>query len=263
VAGRLRLLASAALNNRLERECLARADAITCDSEYARQRVAAIHGGPVASRMRVVPGWVDTRRFVVVEDRAAAKALLGWPLDRPVLFCLRRLVPRMGLDRLLEAVAIARHAGARFHLVLAGQGPLREALDARARALGVADGVMMAGRADETLLPMMYGAADAFVLPSAELECFGLVALESLACGRPVLASPVAAVPELVGAIEPRWLARDAGAEAIAVLLTDYVAGKLPAHAPSALRSFAEERFAQNACLQTLVAAALGEGPEA
>ncbi len=62
----------------------------------------------------------------------------------------------------------------------------------------------------------MYGAADAFVLPTSELECFGLPVLESLACGRPVLAAPVGAIPELLRPFEPAWLADGSSPEAIA-----------------------------------------------
>ena len=65
------------------------------------------------------------------------------------------------------------------------------------------------GHVADEVLPDMYAAADAFVLPTTELECFGLIALEALACGRPVLATPVGAIPEILEPIEPRWLCRD------------------------------------------------------
>jgi glycosyltransferase involved in cell wall biosynthesis len=109
----------------------------------------------------------------------------------------------------------------------------------------------------------MYGACDAFVLPTAELECFGLIALEALACGRPVLATPVAAIPEVVSNFEKAWLASSAEEGAIADLLHAYLSGRLPVHSPAALRSRTQELYAQNIRLRqfaTAVLGSLGEG---
>ena len=63
---------------------------------------------------------------------------------------------------------------------------------------------------------MYYQAADLFVLPTATLEGFGLIMLESLACGTPVLGTPVGAIPEMLGRVDPTLVLPSAGAEAIA-----------------------------------------------
>jgi glycosyltransferase involved in cell wall biosynthesis len=207
--------------------------------------------------MRVVPGWVDLARFRVVNDRLAARRRLGWPIDRPVLLCLRRFVPRMGLDRFLRALALLRSTGRSLLAVLAGDGPLRGALRAQARSLNLSDSTEFPGAVEDDQLRAMYGAADAFVLPTAELECFGLIAIEAMACGTPVLATPVGAIPEILNGIEPRWLASDASAEALAGVLSDFLGGRLPVHSPGALRAYVRDHYSDAVRLPELVGALL------
>ena len=157
---------------------------------------------------------MDLDRFRIVEDRDQVKRRLGWPTDRPVFLTVRRLVPRMGLDRLVQAAAMLRSAGRSFRLVIGGSGPLRGRLEALVAELDLGDIRQPAGvhRRGGTC-PRCTEAADAFVLPTSELECFGLPVLESLACGRPVLAAPAGAIPELLRPFEPSWLAGGSIAE--------------------------------------------------
>ena len=139
-------------------------------------------------RSRLLPGWTDTEQFRPVKDRSSLKRQLGWRVDIPVMFTLRRLAPRMGLDRLVEAAAILAKKGIDFQIMVGGEGEQRASLEARARALGVSDNVVFIGYVEDQQLPLCYAACDAFVLPTAELECFGLIALggRDLAAGRPV-----------------------------------------------------------------------------
>ncbi len=95
-------------------------------------------------------------------------------------------------------------------------------------AIRLARSVRFEGRVSDEVLPQMYAAADAFILPTAELGCFGLIALEAFASGRPVFATRVGAISEVVGAVEPRWLAEDGSVEALTRLLSDWLAGRLP-----------------------------------
>jgi glycosyltransferase involved in cell wall biosynthesis len=182
-----------------------------------------------------MPAWVDTERFVPVNDRKQVKVQLGWRTDVPVFFTLRRLVSRMGLDRLLTACHLLLNDGFRFQMVIGGQGPLRSELEEQARVLGLGECVTFLGRVEDQVLPHAYAACDAFVLPTAELECFGIIALEALSAGRPVLATPVGAIPEIVRSIDASWLAKSAEAPDIANLLRQFLDGKLEEHSPSAL----------------------------
>jgi glycosyltransferase involved in cell wall biosynthesis len=161
----------------------------------------------------------------------------------------------MGLDRLLYAAQKVKSAGWIFNLIIGGDGPLRKRLEILVGELGLKGRVSFAGRVPEAQLPLMYGAADAFVLPTAELECFGLIVLEALACGRPVLATPVGAIPEVLGQFEKDWLAHDASVEAIAQSLINFLRGALPDHHPVILRTKVAENYMREQVLGRLVAA--------
>ncbi len=246
------------LLKRMERRCLEQSAIVTALSEFTRRQMFRIHGAELGGRVQVIPGWVDLERFQVIHDRTASKRALGWPVDVPVLFTLRRLVPRMGLDRLLRAVAILRDRGQKLHLVIGGSGPLRQELEQLARSLNLSSSIRFVGRVSDADLPTMYGACDAFVLPTAGLECFGLIALEALACGRPVLATPVAAIPEVVSNFEKEWLATSADEVAIANLLHAYLSGQLPDHSPTELRRRTQDLYSQGARLRQFATAVLG-----
>lgn len=182
---------------RTEIACLERADRLVVLSEFSREQVATYY--PFAQPKAVkIPGGVDLERFRPAEDRQGVKASLGLPLDRPILFTARRLVPRMGLENLIEAVAQVKVAFPTVFVAIAGRGRLEEQLRKRARWLGLDDNVSFVGFVDDEDLVRYYQAADLFVLPSLAFEGFGLVTLEALACGTPAIGTPIGATPEIL-----------------------------------------------------------------
>jgi glycosyltransferase involved in cell wall biosynthesis len=195
--GRLPQLIFGRLARHTESACLRRADRVIVLSEFSREQVATLYPF-AASKVAKIPGGVDLERFRPAEDRPAVRESLGLPLDRPVIFTARRLVPRMGLENLLEAVAQVRTAFPGVFLAIAGQGRLLAELKRCAEWLGLADSVALLGYVDDDDLVRYYQAADLFVLPSSAFEGFGLVTLEALACGTPVLGTPVGATPEIL-----------------------------------------------------------------
>lgn len=253
---RLKHAARSPILAKLERDALIRTDWVNAFSSFTKSRMGEFHGA-CADRIEITPGWADTARFRIIPDRGEAKRRLGWRTDVPVLFTLRRLVRRMGLDRLLVAVHLLRQEGLEFQLVIGGQGPLRQPLESLARQLGIADDVRFEGFVPEEELPLAYGACDAFVLPTAELECFGIIAVEALSCGRPVLATPVAAIPEIISRVEPRWLAAGADPKSIAALISEFLRGHLPLHDPAWLRRIVLECWDDDR-LQSFCERALG-----
>ena len=246
--------------NRIEAECLRRANVITALSRYTIDCIRKLHGGKLAKKVQCIPGWVDSSRFVPIEDRERAKSQLGWPADVPILFTLRRLVSRMGLDRLLDATQLLLQEGQRFHLVIGGSGPLRTKLEQQALCLGIDNSVSFLGRVEDRVLPSAYAACDAFVLPTAELECFGLIALEALSAGRPVLATPVGAIPEVIRKFDSAWLAQSAETVDIFKLLGCYLAGKLPEHEPRQLHDQADRDYSRERVLSEFIEATVGGG---
>lgn len=229
--------------NRIERECLANSDRVTVLSDFTRKMLCENHGDTLDSRIVTVPGWVDLDRFVPVENREKAKSMMGWRTDVPVFFTLRRLVPRMGMGRLLRAARILVEQGFNFQLVIGGTGPLADALRRESDELGLQRTVSFAGRVSDRDLPLMYAACDAFVLPTAALECFGLIALEALACGRPVLATPVGAIPEVLSRFERRWIASSPTDVALGELMGEFLRGGLPVHSAEELRGTVQRYY--------------------
>ena len=256
-AQRLKLATTGHLTHSVEARCLAASDRLTAESQYTRTLIGQYHSPEIAAQVQVIPGWVDVNRFQIQPDRDALKARFDWPQDVPVLFTLRRLVPRNGLDVLLRGLHQLCERDHAFHMVIGGGGPLLDDLQEQAQMLGIADRVRFVGRVDDDDLPLMYAAADAFVLPTSALECFGLIMLEALACGRPVLATPVGAIPEVMWQVEASWLSQDASPGAIADLLAAFLAGELPRHEPQALRRFVEANYASERIIPQLVRYAL------
>jgi glycosyltransferase involved in cell wall biosynthesis len=184
-------------------------------SRFMAGRLRAIHGIP-PERISVVPGGVDTGRFKPASDRARVRLSLGLPPSATIFFTLRNLEPRMGVDRLLRAVPLVAQAVPDFTLVVGGQGPLLSSLRALASELGLGERVRFTGFIPEEALVSYYQAADGFVIPTVELEGFGLPILEALACGTPVVGSRVGAIPELLEPLDPSLLIHSPTPEGIA-----------------------------------------------
>ena len=149
------------------------------------------HYGAAAERISVIPCGVDTELFQP-RRQAVAKDLLELPPD-PMLLYVGRLQPIKGLETLLAAMTRLR-GPARLLIVGGDQDEPEnghgEWLRARVTALGLEDRVRFLGPQRQDRLPLFYAAADATVMPS-HYESFGMVALEAMACGTPVVASRV------------------------------------------------------------------------
>jgi glycosyltransferase involved in cell wall biosynthesis len=149
---------------------------------------------------------VDTETFSPALERRVVRASLGLADDAFVLFTVRNLVPRMGLEALLQTVAQLRQEIPHLLVLIGGSGPLRVTLEAQVEALGLQSAVRLLGFVPEELLPDYYRAADLFVLPTMQLEGFGLVTVEALASGTPVFGTRIGATEEILGQLDPALL---------------------------------------------------------
>jgi glycosyltransferase involved in cell wall biosynthesis len=103
-----------------------------------------------------------------------------------------------------------------------GGNSLKDMLVSMSRRLTLNDHIEFTGFIPEETLPGHYQAADIFILPTIELEGFGLVTLEALASGTPVLGTPVGGTKEILGAFDDRFLFRDASHEALAEKIVEF-----------------------------------------
>jgi glycosyltransferase involved in cell wall biosynthesis len=176
----------------------------------------------VDARTTVIQSAVDPRAVAPAASRDVTRASLGASEDHPVLLVLAALVRRKGVDVLLQALAVLGEQGVRPHLWIAGDGPERRPLEAQAERAGLSAQVRFLGRRND--VAELLAACDVFVLPSRR-EGLGVAALEAMAAGRPVVASAVGGLREVVvdgrtGLLVPPEKA-GALAEALARLLQD------------------------------------------
>ena len=167
-------------------------------------------------RVRVIPGCVDLTRFQPTASQTAVRRELGLPLDRPILLTVRNLVPRMNLDGLIRAMRLVVQERPEALLLIGGSGPLAASLQALTRSLGLEDRVRLLGKIPEEQLVQWYQAVDLFVMPSMALEGFGLATLEALACGTPVVGTPIGGTTELLTDLDPSLLCAGTDPQAIA-----------------------------------------------
>ncbi|XZN91546.1 MAG: glycosyltransferase family 4 protein [Microcoleus sp.] len=195
------------------------------------------------SKIHVIPGGVDLSRFQIDRSRPEARTQIYWPQNRPILFTARRLVHRMGLDKLLMAVAAIKPQIPDIWLAIAGKGPLQADLQQQVTDLGLNDNVKFLGFLPDDQLPIAYQAADLSVMPSQSLEGFGLAVLESLACGTPALCTPVGGMPEILEPFSPNLITTSIEATAIADRLEQLLLKKVPMPSREACHEYASLNF--------------------
>lgn len=190
-------------------------------------------------RIRVVPGGVDLRRFSALTSRAEARTRLDLPHDRPIIVTVRRLTATKGLEHLIDATAQLRVSVPEVLVLIVGTGPLEADLRRRVAERGLERNVRFAGHVSDGDLSVVYRAADLMIVPTISLEGFGLVVVESLACGTPALVTPIGGLPEVVRDLDPCLVLADAGAGAIARGIGDALSGKLPLPSEAACLAYA------------------------
>lgn len=228
--------------HQVESRALRHARRILVLSHHFARNLSRWHPG-VLPPVEVVPGGVDTRLFRPPDDRDALRAEWGLePADR-LLVATRRLDPRMGLNLLIEGFGRLAGEFPRAHLWLTGLGPAEDRLRTLAKQLGVADRVRFLGFLSEPDLAGLLGAADLALMPSLDLEGFGLATAEALACGTPVLGSRAGATPELLEPLDPGLLFNQGSVDALASCLR--AALRAPDRMPARERcaAYARDRF--------------------
>ena len=210
------------------------------------QRFLTERIGIAPNRVTQIYNGVDVERFVPAPVRSAVALPVGFEGDGRVrIGSVGRIQPIKDHATLLRAMAslVERRPGLRSvaRLVLVGDGPLREAISAQARTLGIADIVWLPGATNR--VPDMLRAFDVFVLPSLN-EGISNTMLEAMASGLPVLATAVGGNLELVDDGLTGWLFPAQDSRALAKLLERYLDDpELRRRHGAAAREAAESRF--------------------
>lgn len=228
----------------LRRRAAASAVVVTCNTDaYASLDAEGVNA-------HLVPHGVDLDRFVpgpAVHDSTSRVTTR--------LLAVGRLVEKKGFATLIDAMAeLATGTAAPFDLTIVGEGPDRVALEDRVAARGLTGVVHLPGRTTHAELPALYRSADIVVAPSVvdgkgDRDGLPNVVLESMACGRPLVASDVAAIASAVEHGRNGVLVPPADAAALAGAIRDLAAD--PARRVrigAAARATAEERFELHHC---------------
>jgi glycosyltransferase involved in cell wall biosynthesis len=191
-----------------------RASATVVLSNFMQSELAILNDG-AARRAHVIPGGIDASRFNAVHSPHARAN------EPAVLFTARRLTPRTGVDELIRAMPLITEQHPEATLKIAGAGAQEAGLRNLASELTPNGRIEFLGRISDDALVDWYRRATLVVLPTRELEGFGLTTAEALACGAAVIGTPAGATPELLAPIDPILLARNTSAEAIAAAVVD------------------------------------------
>jgi L-malate glycosyltransferase len=174
---------------RTTRYAIEQSDAVTAVSRYLASHTNAVMGAK--KEIHVVNNWVDATRFTPLQD-AGYRARFALPHEALLVHTSNFRPVKRTLDVIHVFAGVVKARAAR--LLMIGDGPERVRCLELARELGVADRVHFIGTFPN--VEMILGVADAFLLPSSQ-ESFGLVALEALACGVPVVSSDAGGLPEV------------------------------------------------------------------
>jgi D-inositol-3-phosphate glycosyltransferase len=219
-------------NYRLEGEnrVLHSADRIVTATPAEQAQLEFLYNAP-SRKITIVPPGVDLSRFYPI-PKDEAKAVIDIPPRERLLLFVGRIEPLKGIDTLIRAVALMQMTHSLeccpHYLAIIGGDPEETdqqvnkemvRLQTLAHELGVRDLVLFLGKRDQETLPYYYSAADAVVMPS-HYESFGMVALEAMACGTPVVASQVGGLAYLVRDGETGYFVPDGEPEKLADRLT-------------------------------------------
>lgn len=175
---------------------LRRSHECSANSVPMRETIIAM-GQPPAGAPIVYEVGVDTARFHPHNDGANWRARLGLGCGHCVVLFLGHLVKRKGVDVLIAATAKLATGHPALRVVIAGDGPERDALVSQTAAHSLQNLVQLIGAVDHGEAHDLFAAADIFALPSRN-EALGIVLMEAMASGKPIVASRVDGIPDIV-----------------------------------------------------------------
>jgi len=211
-----------AFRKRIEKYSLAKCKKVIALSQFTKDKLISTYGFH-EEKIAIIPGGVDLDWFKPPPDKMALKSQMSLPIDCFILFTVRNLVPRMGLENLIKAMALLHRCGANVKLIIGGQGFLKEKLQSLIDELNLKDNVSLCGFLTKEDLVRHYQMADFFVLPPIELEGFGLVTVEAMACATPVFGTPIGSTKEILGKFDESLLFKETTPESIADLIAEKI----------------------------------------
>jgi phosphatidylinositol alpha-1,6-mannosyltransferase len=178
-------------------------DVVTYLGEYTRGRIAGVLTPAAAARMVQLPPGVDEGEFRPGAGGAEIRERLGL-VNRPIVVCVSRLVPRKGQDTLIRSLPEIHRRVPETAVLIVGGGPYRKRLEQMVEDAGLGSDVIFTGSVPWAELPSYFDAGDVFAMPcrtrrgGLDVEGLGIVYLEASATGLPVVAGNSGGAPDAV-----------------------------------------------------------------
>jgi len=165
-------------------------DRVIAVSEASKKELISTFNLP-PDKISVVYNGIPLKKY---PDRREARKVLGFDLDTPLIACIGRLVKNKGQDIFLKAAALIKREKPEVRFLITGDGYLKNSLQKSAQRLGLSNEVVFLGY---DKVPWVFGAMDISAVPSLS-ETFSYTVAESMAAGKPVAASAVGGIPEII-----------------------------------------------------------------
>jgi glycosyltransferase involved in cell wall biosynthesis len=207
---------------KLERSVYQSAQSYLVLSDFMQQRLQDFFNIP-AKKITVAAGGIDGFDLPWEERKKIRQSIWGDNADFPSIVTLRNLVPRTGVDLLVQVAAIVHVDRPDVHWNVIGSGALLEPLKRLRDTLNMHNIIEFNGFLPEKKVQQHLWSADLFMLPTRSLEGFGLVTLEANVLGLPVIATPVGANPDVVSWHPLNRIAEQATPESLAKEVLQYL----------------------------------------
>lgn len=224
----------------MERKLLYESQQIHVLSQFNAHYIQQQHPS-IAKRVSVIPYWrqASLKRTMSKEE---ARAALGWDPKQTLFFTIRTHIPRTGIGDAIDAVRPYAKAN-RCQLMIAGDGPLRPTFEQLVHQHRLEKQIRFLGRISDQTLHLAYQAADAFLLTTRALECFGLILIEAMSFGCPVISSDSTAIPEVMMPILPQGLYPAGDVQALTDKIGQFLDGRLDLPSSEQIRSYIEDTY--------------------
>jgi len=210
----------------MEKESLKFAKKIITDSEYDKLLIKKFYNCKknVYKKTEVIPIGIDINIYTPPKDKTFLKKEIGVK-DKIVFFALRRLEPRMGLKNLILAFkGLSTEFNDKIILFIGGKGLLQKQLGEMVKELSLEKYIKFLGFLRESDKVKYLQLADAVIVPSEDLEGFGIINIEALACNTPVIGTKVGAIPEILNYISPELIVPNSSPEELKKKMQFFIA---------------------------------------
>ncbi|MDI9624711.1 MAG: glycosyltransferase family 4 protein [Methanothermobacter sp.] len=156
--------------------------------------------GKYKDKITVIPNGINIEDFEIPLEKEECRQKLGLTRDRNIILFLGNLIQYKGPDILIKAMKLIVEKIPNTELILVGSGPMERELKRLSKNLNIEEHIMFAGFVGDSFKKALYyKAADIFCLPSTmSTESFGIVNLEAMTCGLPIIASKIGGIPDVI-----------------------------------------------------------------